>query len=73
MHWADVQDYFTNVIQREREQKRSVTGEPAEQFRFAAMCMILGLDPEEGRRRVSSLSRQSAHARPPVRKTLFGA
>jgi len=73
MRWTDVQDYFTRVVQQERYRPCPQVVEPNESFRFAAMCMLLGLDPEEGRRRVRNLGRRHPARGCAARKTLFGA
>jgi hypothetical protein len=73
MRWSDVQEYFRRVVERSRSDAATETPDSSEEtFRFAAMCMLLGLDPEEGRRRIRALDHR--HLQPsPARRSLFGA
>lgn len=62
MLWSDVQKYFSEVIRQCRDQHGRGVGIVLGSFRFATMCLILGLDPEEGRERVLALARQEVRA-----------
>jgi len=57
MVWKELQSYFDGLVAEARRHPQEIR-QAFDSVQFMVMCMVLGIDPDEARRRVLDVARR---------------